>query len=460
MAIYDLIIKGGRVVNADGEFTADIGIKDGKIVCIADKLCDAAQIYDAGGKLVIPGGIDIHTHIDAPINGSHTLDDWYQGTVSAACGGVTCVVDYPMQEKGLTLREILNKWSSKAEGAAVIDYSFSPVITERSEEAYELLPQLIEEGFPTWKVYMAYWHRVRDEEIVRLLDVISSNGGLLAIHCENDFAIDYLTKKLLEAGKVEPRYHPVSRPPVCEENATQTVIDLANMVDANVLIVHMSCRGALERARAAKGRKNNVFIETCPHFLLLDEEKYNQPLEEACKYVITPPLRKAEDREALWQGIVSGDISIVSSDHCAFPYDEKIKLGQESFATIPHGAPGIEARIPVVFSEGVGKGRISLEKFVEIVSANPAKIAGMYPQKGTIAVGSDADITVIDPGLEVTLSVKQMHSNCDFSPYDGVKVKGYPVATISRGTFIYRDGEVVGERGHGRLVRRARFKPF
>lgn len=459
MATFDLIVKGGKAVNADSVFFADIGVKDGKIACIGAELQNAETVYDAKGKLVIPGGIDIHTHIDAPINGSHTLDDWYQGTVSAACGGVTCVVDYPMQEKGLTLRGILDKWSKKAAGSAVIDYSFSPVITDRSEEAFEDLPRLIDEGFPTWKVYMAYWHRVRDEETIRLLDVISSHGGLLSIHCENDFAIDYLTKKLLSEGKIDPKYHPVSRPPVYEENATQTVIDLAEMVDANVMIVHMSCKGALERARAAK-KKKNIIIETCPHFLLLDDSVYDQPLEQACKYVVTPPMRKAEDREALWQGIVSGDISLVSSDHCAFPYDEKIKLGQESFATIPHGAPGIEARLPVVFSEGVSKGRITLEKFVEVVSANPARIAGMYPQKGTISVGSDADITVIDPEKEVTLSVAQMHSNCDFSPYDGVKVKGYPVATISRGTFIYKDGAVMDVRGHGQLVKRSRFKPF
>ncbi|MEY8233877.1 dihydropyrimidinase [Oscillospiraceae bacterium 50-16] len=460
MATFDLIVKGGKAVNADSVFFADIGVKDGKIACIGAELQDAETVYDAKGKLVIPGGIDIHTHIDAPINGSHTLDDWYQGTVSAACGGVTCVVDYPMQEKGLTLRGILDKWSKKAAGSAVIDYSFSPVITDRSEEAFEDLPRLIDEGFPTWKVYMAYWHRVRDEETIRLLDVISSHGGLLSIHCENDFAIDYLTKKLLSEGKIDPKYHPVSRPPVCEENATQTVIDLAEMVDANVMIVHMSCKGALERARAAKKKKNIIIIETCPHFLLLDDSVYDQPLEQVCKYVVTPPMRKAEDREALWQGIVSGDISLVSLDHCAFPYDEKIKLGQESFATIPHGAPGIEARLPVVFSEGVSKGRITLEKFVEVVSANPARIAGMYPQKGTISVGSDADITVIDPEKEVTLSVAQMHSNCDFSPYDGVQVKGYPVATISRGTFIYKDGAVMDVRGHGQLVKRSRFKPF
>lgn len=460
MATFDLIVKGGKAVNADSVFFADIGVKDGKIACIGAELQNAETVYDAKGKLVIPGGIDIHTHIDAPINGSHTLDDWYQGTVSAACGGVTCVVDYPMQEKGLTLRGILDKWSKKAAGSAVINYSFSPVITDRSEEAFEDLPRLIDEGFPTWKVYMAYWHRVRDEETIRLLDVISSHGGLLSIHCENDFAIDYLTKKLLSEGKIDPKYHPVSRPPVCEENATQTVIDLAEMVDANVMIVHMSCKGALERARAAKKKKNTIIIETCPHFLLLDDSVYDQPLEQACKYVVTPPMRKAEDREALWQGIVSGDISLVSSDHCAFPYDEKIKLGQESFATIPHGAPGIEARLPVVFSEGVSKGRITLEKFVEVVSTNPARIAGMYPQKGTISVGSDADITVIDPEKEVTLSVAQMHSNCDFSPYDGVQVKGYPVATISRGTFIYKDGAVMDVRGHGQLVKRSRFKPF
>lgn len=460
MAKFDLIVKGGKVVNADSVCFGDIGIKNGKIACIGVDLRDSEDVYDAKGKIVMPGGIDIHTHIDAPINGSHTLDDWYQGTVSAACGGVTCVVDYPMQEKGLTLRGIIEKWSKKAAGSAVIDYSFSPVITDRSEEAYGDLPKLIDEGFPTWKVYMAYWHRVRDEETIRLLDVISSHGGLLSVHCENDFAIDYLTKKLLNEGKLEPKYHPVSRPPICEENATQNVIDLAEMVNANVMIVHMSCKGALERARAAKKRKNNIIIETCPHFLLLDDCVYDQPLEEACKYVVTPPMRKKEDQEALWQGIVNGDISLVSSDHCAFPYQEKIKLGRESFATIPHGAPGIEARLPVVFSEGVSKGRITLERFVEVVSTNPARIAGMYPQKGTISVGSDADITVIDPEKEVTLSVEGMHSKCDFSPYDGVKVKGYPVATLSRGTFIYKDGKVMDIKGHGQLIKRGRFQPF
>ncbi|MEA4911096.1 MAG: dihydropyrimidinase [Oscillospiraceae bacterium] len=460
MAQYDLVIQNGTVVNPAGTFRADIGVRAGKVVCIADRLTDAVRCYDAQGKLVMPGGIDIHTHIDTPLNGSHTLDDWYQGTVSAACGGVTCVVDYPMQEKGHSLRDIICKWSEKAGGSAVIDYSFSPVITERTEQAYAEIPKLIEEGFPTWKVYMAYWHRVRDEEIIRLLDVISSNGGILGIHCENDFAIDYLTKKLLDAGKTEPKYHPVSRPPVCEEDATQRVINLAEMVDANVLIVHMSCERALRRAQEAHAKNNNVYVETCPHFLLLDESAYDAPLEQAAKYVITPPLRRESDRAALWQGIRNGDIKLVSSDHCAFPFKEKLSLGRESFATIPHGAPGVEGRLPVVFSEGVSKGRISAEKFVEIVSTNPARIAGMYPKKGIIAVGSDADITVMDPHKEVTLSVKQMHSNCDFSPYDGVKVKGYPAATFSRGTLVSENGEPVEARGHGELVFRNRFERF
>jgi dihydropyrimidinase len=460
MSKFDLIIKGGKIVTCSEEYFADIGIKDGKIACIADELCDAAEIYIAHDKLVMPGGIDIHTHIDTPLNGSRTLDDWYQGTVSAACGGVTCVVDYPMQEAGHSVRHIVDKWYKKADGSAVIDYSFSPVITQRTPEVYEELPQLIADGYSTMKIFMAYAYRARDEEIIKLLDIISTNGGLLGIHCENDWAIDYLAQKLLAQGKVEPKYHPISRPPVTEEEATSRVIKLAEMVGANVFIVHMSAKGPLEQVRMARAKKNNVYAETCTHFLLLDKAVYDQPLEEAAKYVITPPLREKEDRDALWQGIISGDISIVSSDHCAFPLKEKLSLGEGNFTKIPHGAPGVEVRLPVVFSEGVNKGRISTRKFVEITSTNPAKIAGLYPQKGTLAVGSDADIVVIDPDVEVTLSVKQMHSNCDFSPYEGFKVKGYPVATLSRGTFIYKDGGVLGKRGHGRFVKRNRFEPF
>lgn len=460
MKEYDLIIKEGTIVTAEDTYVADIGIKDGKVVCIGKDLNDADELYYANGKYVMPGGIDIHTHFDAPLHQSHTLDDWYDATVSAACGGDTCVVDYPMQEKGCSIHDILNKWHQNANGKAVIDYGFSPVITERTEEAYEEIPKLIEEGYSTMKVFMAYWHRIDDLELIKLFDIINSNGGLLGIHCENDKAIEYLAQKLIKEGKVEPKYHPISRPVEAEVDATDRAIQLANMVDSNVFIVHMSAKDAVEKVHEAKTKNNNVYAETCTHYLLLDDSVYDQPLEEAAKYVITPPLRKAEDREGLWRAINAGDINIVSSDHCAFPIKDKLRLGRGNFTTIPHGAPGVEVRVPVVFSEGVSKGRITLQKFVEIISTNPAKIAGLYPEKGTLAVGSDADIMIIDPEKELTLSLDMMHTPGDFTPYEGVKVKGYPVSTLSRGKFVWKDMQVVAERGHGKFVKRHRFHKF
>ncbi len=460
MANYDLIIKGGTVITESDSYTADVAVKDGKVVCIGESLDGADNIYDAAGKMVMPGGIDIHTHLDTPLNGSHTLDDWYEGTVSAACGGVTCVVDYPMQEKGHSVREVLEKWHSHAEGKAVIDFGFSPVITQRTEESYAEIPKLIEDGYSTMKVFMAYWHRIDDLELIRLLDIVNENGGLLGIHCENDKAIEYLAEKLVAEGKTEPKYHPVSRPVSAEVDATERAIHLADMVEGNVFIVHMSSEEAVDKVRQARRKKNNVYAETCTHYLLLEDYVYDQPLEEAAKYVITPPIRKSSDREGLWAAINSGDIHIVSSDHCAFPMKDKLRLGQGDFTKIPHGAPGVEARVPVVFSEGVSKGRITPQKFVEIISTNPARIAGLYPQKGTLAVGSDADIMILDPEKEVTLSLSTMHNPSDFTPYEGVKVKGFPIATISRGSFIWKDGKVVGQKGHGKFVKRHRFQPF
>ncbi|NMA94159.1 MAG: dihydropyrimidinase [Clostridiales bacterium] len=460
MKEFDLIVKNGLIATESDEYYADIGISDGKIVQIGTDLNNAADVIDAAGMLVIPGGIDIHTHIDAPLHGTHTLDDWYQGTVSAAFGGVTCVVDYPMQEIGHSLRDIVNKWSDKARDKAIIDYSFSPVITERTEDVYKEIPQLIKEGFPSFKIFMAYSYRAHDEEIIRLLDLISSNGGILGIHCENDWAIGYLASKLVKEGKVETKYHPVSRPPVAEADATSRVIRLAEMVDAQVLIVHLSCEEALQEAAKAREKGSKVYVETCTHFLKLDKELYDQPVEEAAKYVITPPLREHKDREALWNGLKTGAISIVSSDHCAYPMSEKLRLGKGDFTKMPHGAPGIETRLPVVFSEGVSKGRISLQRFVSAVSTNPARLAGLYPRKGTLAVGSDADITIIDPNKKVRLATETMHSNCDFSPFEGYITDGYPVITIAGGRVIVKDGNLNAKPGAGKLVKRDLFKPF
>lgn len=458
---YDLIIKNGRIVTVGEEYIADIGISNGKVAAIADGLTGGEKEIDAAGKYVFPGAIDIHTHLDAPLHGSHTLDDWYQGTYTAAYGGVTCVVDYPNQKVGESLRETIARVVKEAENKAVVDYSCSPVIIDRTEEVYAELPKLIEEGFPTYKVFMAYDFKVNDSELTRLLDVIGNNGGLLGVHCENDLAIEYMAKKMVSEGKVEPKYHPISRPPVTEEEATGRAIRTAKMVGAPILIVHVSAKGALKEIADAKNRGESVYAETCPHFLILDEAVYDQPIEEAAKYVVTPPIRTEEHREALWSAIKAGTVSLVSSDHCAFSIDEKLRLGGAgAFNTIPHGAPGIETRVPLLFSEGVMKGRITANKFVELVSTNPAKLAGLYPQKGTIAVGSDADILIMDAANEYTVSVNSLKGVADFTPFEGYKVKGWPQTVISRGNVVIDNAELVAKPGTGKLVKRNKFKAF
>lgn len=457
---FDLVIKRGHVVTASDDYMGDIGIKEGKVATIADEIKTGKEVIDAKGKYVFPGAVDIHTHLDASLHGSHTLDDWYQGTYTAAFGGVTCIVDYPSQEKGKGLRDVIEKTNNNAKSKAVIDYSFSPIIIERTKKVYEELPQLIEEGFPTYKVFMAYDFRIHDEELIELMDIISRNGGILGVHCENDWAIGYMTKKMIDEGKIAPKYHPISRPPLSEEEATGRVIRIAEMIDAPVLIVHVSAKGAVKEVANARARGVKVYAETCPHFLLLDEVLYNQPVEEAAKYVVTPPIRTEEHRKALWDGISSGIISLVSSDHCAFSIKEKLKLGRDVFAKIPHGAPGLETRIPLLFSEGVYKKRITANKFVEIVSTNPAKIAGLYPRKGTISPGSDADFMILDDSEEKRISIDTLKGVCDFTPFDGYQVHGWPKTVISKGKVVIMDGELVAEPGTGLLVKRNKFRAF
>lgn len=457
---FDMIIQNGCVATAGETYTADIGIKDGKVACIARDLEGSGKIIDASGKYVLPGAVDIHTHIDAPLHGSHTLDDWYQGTYTAAFGGVTCVVDYPNQIKGKSVRDIIEQSHAKAKDKAVIDYSFSPVIVDRTEDVYAELPQLIEEGFPTYKVFMAYDFKIHDEELVRLLDVITKNGGLLGVHCENDWAIGYMADQLVKAGKLQPKYHPISRPPVTEEEATGRVLRIAEMVGARVLIVHVSAKGAVEEIARARSRGVKAYGETCPHFLLLDEKLYDQDVSEAAKFVVTPPLRAQEHRAALWNALAAGTISLVSSDHCAFSIKEKLRLGSDVFTKIPHGAPGLETRVPLLFSEGVGKGRITINKFAELTSTNPAKLAGLYPQKGTIAVGCDADILILDGDKEEIISVQGLHGACDFTPFEGYQVKGWPETVISRGRIIVDKGQLLAKAGSGELVKRNCFQDF
>lgn len=461
MKSYDLVIKNGTIVSSSEIYQADIGVKDGIIVEISSNIeGEAKKVIDALGKYVCPGAIDIHSHIDSLLHGTRTKDDWYDATVSAAFGGVTCVVDYCMQNPGQPLRQILDEWYGRACDKAIIDYSFSPVIAEKNEQTYKEIGKVIEEGFINLKVFMTYNWRVQDYELLKIMDITAENGGLLMVHAENDLAIDYLAEKLLKEGKTSPKYHVVSRPPEAEEEATGRVISLAGMINAPVFIVHMSCEGAVNRLIKARASGQAVYGETCPHFLLLDKSKYDLPGFEPAKWVITPPLREAKDQNALWHALGCGAISTVGSDHCAFPLEDKERIGKEKFTMIPHGTPGIETRVPLLFSEGVVKRRISLNKFVEIVCTNPAKVAGLYPQKGNLAVNFDADIMIIDPQKKVVITNDILHSKTGFTPYEGWEVQGYPTYTISRGKILVENGQLLAEKGQGRLVKRKAFRPF
>jgi dihydropyrimidinase len=453
----DLVIKNGTIVTASESYEADVGIAGGKIVQIGKSLSKEDKVIDARGCYVCPGSVEIHTHIDAPMHGSRTADDWYSGTVSAACSGVTTVIDYPNQVPGQTIRDIIEEWKDRAKGKSVIDYSFSPAIHDLTPAVWKEIPSLIEEGYPSYKVFMTYEWRKDDYEIIRLLDTLKQYGGLLSVHCEDGWAIDYMIEKALAEGKKSPVYHEATRPDVFEEETSMRVALWAEMLGAPVYIVHMSSGKAMERIREVKGRGGMVYAETTPHFLVFTKEVYRKEPMEAAKFVVTPPFRQSSDIEALWRGLRSGTISTIGSDHCAFFLKAKA-VGLDDFPHIPHGAPGIETRIPVVFSEGVSKGRISVNKFVEVMCTNPAKIFGCYPEKGTLRIGSDADVMIIDPEKEVTMTHRLLHGRADYTPFEGMKLKGTPVITLSRGEVLWMDGTFKGEAGRGKLIRRKKFQ--
>ncbi|WAW14855.1 dihydropyrimidinase [Peptostreptococcus equinus] len=453
MSNYDLVIKNANVLTSSDNYTADIGIKDGKIVEIASSI-DGDNVYDAGGKYVIPGGIDVHTHMDMPFGGTFSSDDFETGTKAAAIGGTTAIIDYAVQPQGKSLNETIEIWSQKAEGKAVIDYGFHLGVTKLNDQTREELPVLLKNGFPTFKVFMVYdGMRLTDKELLEILQIAKDHDGLVCVHAENYDSINYNINKLLNDGKTEPLYHAISRPQKCEAEATNRAVKLAEMLDAPIYIVHVSNQEAADVI--AKSRKNGfkTMGETCPQYLLLSIENYKEENFNGAKYVMSPPLRDGFNNELLWQSLRLGKLQTVATDHCPFFMEQK-RMGIDNFTKIPNGAPGVEPRMALIYNYGVNEGKISLGKFVELTSTNPAKIFGMYPKKGTIAVNSDADLVVFDPNKEVTLSVDNLHENVDYTPYEGYKVKGYPVATFSRGELIAENGEYVGKDSRGQLLKR------
>jgi dihydropyrimidinase len=460
---FDLIIRGGTVATASDTFQCDIGIAGGRIAALGTNLGAAGDILDATGKLVLPGGIDSHVHIAQPSGpGIVMADDFASATRSAAFGGNTMVLPFAMQQKGESLREVVTSYHAKAEGKCYVDVSFHLIIADASDAVLgQELPALVEDGYTSFKVFMTYEGlALSDMEMLNVMSVARETGALVMVHAENYDAIRFLTDRLERAGRTAPHFHAASRPIPVEREATHRAISLSELIDVPIMIVHVSNGQAMEEIRRAQQRGLKVYGETCPQYLVLTEKDLEGLNMEGAKYVCSPPPRDKESQEACWRGLQQGVFAVFSSDHCPFRYDDPqgklVPKGRTSFRWVPNGIPGVETRLPILFSEGVGKGRISLNEFVALTATNHARMYGLYPKKGTIAVGADADIAIWDPDREITITQSLMHGGSDYTPYEGIRVKGWPVSTIVRGKFVVRDGQLVGKEGSGAYVPRAK----
>jgi dihydropyrimidinase len=461
---FDTLIRGGRVVTAADTYASDLGIASGRITAIGEGLpVEAArQVLSAEGAYVIPGGIDVHTHLDMPFGGTTSSDDFATGTIAAAFGGTTTLIDFAIQYKGQTLRAAYDTWRAKAEGKAATDYAFHCIITDLSDARLEEMDDLVREGVSSFKLFMAYpgVFMLDDASIFKTMGRAAANGALVCMHAENGGAIDVIVKRTLAEGKRAPKYHALTRPTTAEAEATARAIALAEMAGSPVYIVHLSCSEALEKVREARDRGLPVYAETCPQYLFLSIENFDVPGFEGAKYVFTPPLREKWHQEKLWAGLAHDHLQVVSTDHCPFCYKEQKELGKDDFTKIPNGGPGIEHRLSLVFTGGVGGKRFSVNRFVELVSTTPAKLFGLYPRKGTIAVGSDADLVIFDPDREETISAKTHHMRVDYSMFEGIHVKGMPRQVLVGGKLTIDNGKFVGRVGQGQFLKRQTYAGF
>ncbi|WP_152047400.1 dihydropyrimidinase [Aureimonas psammosilenae] len=457
----DLVIRGGTIATASDVFRADVGIRDGRIVQIGEGLGQASQVIDATGRLVLPGGIDSHVHIAQPSgDGIRMADDFESGTRSALFGGNTTVLPFCLQGKGQSLRDALRGYHALATGNCYTDVSFHLIVSDPTPSVLgQELPALVMDGYTSFKVFMTYEGlRLNDAEILATMDTARRTGALVMVHCENEDAIRYLIGRHEAQGDVGPRAHATTRPVAAEREATHRAVSLAEIVDVPVVIVHVSNGAALGEIRAARGRGRKVVAETCPQYLMLTAADLDGMDWEGAKFVCSPPPRNAAEQEACWTGLEQGDFDLFSSDHCPFRYDDPAgKLnpkGRTSFAHVPNGIPGVETRLPILFSEGVSKGRIGLSRFVALTATNHARIYGLE-KKGSIAVGMDADIAIWDAGAKRTIAHADLHDGADYSPYEGIEVTGWPETVIVGGRVMVRGGELVGAKGTGRYVPRA-----
>ena len=451
------VIRNGRIVTAVDDYHADILIEEGTIAMIARSIeADADRVIDAKGRLVIPGGIDPHTHMDLPFGGTSSSDDFESGTIAAAHGGTTTIIDFAVQGKGMALQEAVDVWHGKAEGKASIDYGFHLICTDLPDQRLGEMKGLIDQGVSSFKLFMAYpgVFLVDDGTIYKAMQTAGEYGGLICMHAENGVVIDVIVKQALAAGHTAPKYHALTRPTKAEAEGVHRAIALADMARTPVYIVHLSCSDSLDEVTRARDMGIPAYAETCPQYLFLDYSVYERPGFEGAKWVMTPPIREQWNQEKLWRGLKFNDLQVVSTDHCPFCMKEQKELGKDDFSKIPNGGPGVEHRMSLVYNGGVVEGRISVNRFVEITSTAQAKIFGLFPRKGTIAVGSDADIVIFDPDEEMTISAKTHHMRVDYSAYEGMKVRGVTKTVLSRGEVVIEEGEYVGRKGHGSCLKR------
>jgi dihydropyrimidinase len=454
------LIQGGTVLTATDTFEADVLVEDGRIAGLSSVKFEGTidETIDARGKYVFPGGIDAHTHMDMPFGGTTSSDDFESGTIAAAHGGTTTIIDFAIQQKGNTLRQALDAWHAKAEGKAATDYAFHMIATDLPPASLADMGAIVSEGVTSFKLFMAYPGvlLLDDQSIFRAMLRAGELGALITMHAEHGLPLDVLVERALAAGHTAPIHHALTRPEVAEATGTERAIALAEMAKVPVYMVHLSAQRALERVMEARDRGLPAYAETCPQYLFMSEDLLRGTPEdefEGAKYVCTPPLRPAHHHEHLWRGLRNYDLQVVATDHCPFCMKDQKELGRESFAKIPNGMPGVETRLYLLW-EGVRAGKISMNRFVEITSTAPAKIFGLYPRKGTLAVGADADVVVWDPEKRHTLSKETLHMRVDYSPLEGREVVGAPTHVLQRGRTIVKDGAFLGKAGQGRFLRR------
>ncbi len=455
-----ILIKNGRVITAVDDYRGDVFIEKETVSLIGKSLeMEADEVIDASGKYLFPGGLDPHTHLDMPFGGTVSADDFETGTLAAAHGGTTTLIDFAIQTKGHSTLEALDTWHAKAEGKTAIDYGFHMIVTDLDDKRVHEMKMLADDGVTSYKLFMAYPGvlYVDDGTIYRAMRAAGENGTVVCMHAENGIVIDEIVKIALAEGKTEPKYHALTRPTRMEAEGVHRAIAIAEVAHVPVYIVHLSSSDALEQVMLARNRGVHAFAETCPQYLFLDHSYYEQEGFEGAKYVMTPALREKWNQDELWKGIKFGNLQSISTDHCPFCFKDQKILGIDDFSKIPNGGPGVENRMSLVFNGGVNSGRISLNKFVELTSTAAAKTFGLFPKKGTIAIDSDADIVIFDPQRKETISVNNActhHMNVDYNAYEGFEVTGFTETVLSRGKVIIKDCEYVGKKGDGKFLKR------